>query len=52
MASDLSLTPIFFEALAAVAVCSPADAAEHFASDSRGKEHPVEAFLDEYVAHA
>jgi len=62
MASDQPVTtaePIFYETLAAAAVCSPADAAEHFAalrekypefSDRRA--HLVETFLEEYVAHA
>lgn len=47
MASNLSATPIFYESLAAVAVCSPADAAEHLdAIDDR--QFPVSAFLEEY----
>jgi hypothetical protein len=55
MASSLSETPIFCEALASVAVCSPADAAEHFDAirsgeyDQTGK---VQQFFEQYVAHA
>lgn len=55
MASNLSATPIFYEALAAAADTTPEDAAEHFDAikvgefDQTGK---VEQFFDEYVAHA
>lgn len=43
--------PLFFEALAAVAVCSPADAAEHYGT-LEGRPWPLSTFFDEYVAHA
>jgi hypothetical protein len=51
MASNiLALTPIFTEALAAVAHCEPADAAEHFTEVLSGdsQTHPVEAFIEQY----
>lgn len=54
MASDQPLhpdAPIFFEALAEAAHCTPADAIEHFAP-LEARPHPVETFLEEYVAHA
>lgn len=47
-------TPIFYEALAARAHCSPADAYEHFhvtlETNPAARVHPVEAFLEEYEA--
>jgi hypothetical protein len=56
MASNFSASPIFYETLAAVAVCSPADAAEHFdALVINGSERPgdsLERFFDEYVPAA
>lgn len=46
-------TPIFYEALAEAAKCSPADAYEHYHTtqnaNPRGREHPVEAFLEDYA---
>jgi hypothetical protein len=52
VATSLSATPIFYEALAAVAVCSPADASEHFdpltaAGNTSGVA--LGMFFDEYV---
>jgi hypothetical protein len=44
----MTQTPVFVEALAAVANCAPADAEEHFGA-LEAKPHPVETFLDEYV---
>jgi len=48
-----SRAPIFFEALAAAAHCTPADAAEHFVEISQANElgrlHPVERFFEDYV---
>lgn len=47
-------TPIFYEALAAVAHCTPEEAREHFTLTSAGKPvgvlHPVEKFLEDYAA--
>lgn len=46
-------TPIFYEALAAVAHCTPDEAADHYLltahSEPRGRAHPVEAFLEDYT---
>ncbi|QOP66851.1 hypothetical protein SEA_ODYSSEY395_102 [Arthrobacter phage Odyssey395] len=49
----LSRAPIFFEALAAAAQCTPADAAEHFveisSANELGRTRPVERFLEDYA---
>lgn len=42
--------PIFFEALASAAVCSPADAVEHYGELEAGP-HPVDTFLTEFGVH-
>lgn len=55
MADSLTQTPIFYEALAAVAVCSPADAAEHFEALAKShyrQDNLIGRFLDEYVVRA
>jgi hypothetical protein len=55
MATNLSATPIFYETLAAAAVCSPADAAEHFdalGNNDAERAWPVESFLEQYALPA
>jgi hypothetical protein len=47
-------TPIFYEALATAAKCTPADAYEHFHTLQKpnARTHQVEAFLEEYAGGA